>query len=460
MLSSLRRKRFSGALGLLLVLSVCGSSQAQTVTFKSYPLQAEVWVGTGSKGGFTPLGESGRPLDLSNRYQASVLILEFRAEGRKSKSLTVAKGLLKDGVYPETIYLHPTNPVLYPVDAVRLYPYAFLVFGIVMVFLGIRYRRLSDSQKKVMTEDEAFVSLGANMRRKFGRYIAYRELGRGGMGVVFYAVPEDSLKKESIVAIKALGKVVSDAEAADLSRKPEAPTEESIARFRRETKILKDMRHRNVLNLVDWGVEDEIPFIVTELLEGQEFQEYLESQGPLPLNEVVDKFGQLADGMQYVHDKGVLHRDLKPQNIFLTKEGTLKILDFGLARSDHQTRALTTPGVPMGTLNFMAPEALLGNDADQKFDQFALGAIVYQMLAGKLPMEAQFTQDGAFRNFHQLAATERPSLKTHCPELASEVIRVIDRMLQIEPKERFDSIREAFEAFAKAAKKPVTEPCT
>ena len=209
-----------------------------------------------------------------------------------------------------------------------------------------------------------------------GRYVLGAVLGSGGMGRV-YAARDRKLERE--VALKVL-----------IAASPEP---EVLGRFRREALATSSLQHPNVLAVFDAGEEQGRPFLVTELLRGTTLKERL-SQGPLPPEETLGIARQLLAGLAAAHDKGLTHRDLKPSNIFITHDGWVKILDFGLVKLAETllpgTRgigdpeaAFTASGRMLGTIGYMAPEQVRGKPVDLRADLFNLGLVLYEMLCGK-----------------------------------------------------------------------------
>src|SRR6188768_2324113 len=210
---------------------------------------------------------------------------------------------------------------------------------------------------------------------RLGRYEIIKPLGAGGMGEV-YRARDTRLDRE--VAIKILPESVA--------RDPER-----LARFDREAKAVAALSHPNILALHDAGTEDGVTFAVMELLDGESLRERL-AHGPLPVRRAIETTVQIAKGLAAAHAKGLIHRDLKPDNIFLVSDGQVKILDFGLAKaadpSDSSgataTRAaMTDPGTVLGTVGYMAPEQVRGHALDARTDLFALGAVLYEMVTGQ-----------------------------------------------------------------------------
>jgi len=207
---------------------------------------------------------------------------------------------------------------------------------------------------------------------RFGPYEIVSAIGAGGMGEVFRA-RDPRLGRD--VAIK----VLPEAFAADPDRR---------TRFEREAQTVASLSHPNVISVFDTGVEAGRVYLVMELLSGDSLREQLK-QGPIVPRKAIDIAVQIARGLAAAHDKGLVHRDLKPENIFLQPDGHVKILDFGLARGftpdasgATQTGGITDPGLVMGTVGYMAPEQIRGHAVDARTDLFALGAVLYEMLAG------------------------------------------------------------------------------
>ncbi len=274
------------------------------------------------------------------------------------------------------------------------------------------------------------MSLSAGSR--LGPYEILGPLGAGGMGAVFRA-RDARLDRE--VAIK----VLSD----DLAGDPD-----SLHRFRHEAKVVAALSHPNILSIFDVGTENGISYAVMELLEGETLRERLRA-GPLGPAEAVERALQLARGLAAAHGKGIVHRDLKPENLFLTKDGLLKILDFGLAKrtvapretraaDQPTTRLVTAPGVVVGTLAYMSPEQVEAGPVDPRADVFAFGAILYEMLSGRM----------AFRR-STITETMIAVLREEPPELSSSGARVspglddiVRRCLRKKREDRFASAAE------------------
>jgi eukaryotic-like serine/threonine-protein kinase len=201
-------------------------------------------------------------------------------------------------------------------------------------------------------------------------------LGTGGMGEV-YRARDSQLKRE--VAIKVLPQFVSQ----DPDR---------LRRFEQEAQAAAALNHPNVLAVHQFGSFEGAPYLVSELLEGGTLRQQL-AHGPMPIRKAIEYGAQIARGLAAAHEKGIVHRDLKPENLFVTKDGRVKILDFGLAKLtparpvpddlDTTVNLATDPGMVMGTVGYMSPEQVRGRAADHRADIFALGAILYEMLAGK-----------------------------------------------------------------------------
>ncbi len=167
----------------------------------------------------------------------------------------------------------------------------------------------------------------------------------------------------------------------------------ALSRFEREAKAVAALSHPNILSIFDFGTQGGIAYAVTELLRGETLRSRLEA-GPLPSRVGVDYALQIAKGLAAAHERGVVHRDLKPENIFVSRDGHVKILDFGLARREEKLEpgevtsaptasGETEPGTVLGTIGYMSPEQVRAITADHRSDIFSLGAILYEMLAGK-----------------------------------------------------------------------------
>jgi serine/threonine protein kinase/roadblock/LC7 domain-containing protein len=259
---------------------------------------------------------------------------------------------------------------------------------------------------------------------RVGPYEITGWLGAGGMGEV-YRARDPRLDRD--VAIK----LISGAFATDPRR---------VRRFEQEARAAGQLNHPNVLAVYDVGIHDGAPFIVSELLEGRTLREIL-SGGALPWRTAVDYARQIAEGLSAAHDKRILHRDVKPDNVFITHDKRIKILDFGIAKltgeiEEESPRNITETavGVALGTAAYMSPEQVRGENLDGRSDLFSLGSILYEMLDGR-PAFARETR----------AETMTAVLKEH-PDLGTSVspalARLVLRCLEKSPEARFQSARD------------------
>jgi serine/threonine protein kinase len=255
------------------------------------------------------------------------------------------------------------------------------------------------------------------MAQKIGKYEVIEQIGRGGMGTIFRA--RDPILERSVAL-----KVISDLEV----------TPELRSRFFREAQACARITHPNIVIVHDMGEDDGRLFIVMELLEGEELRRVIARHEQLSLPEKLDIVRQLCDGLHFAHQKGVVHRDVKPANILLLRTGRVKILDFGIAQlvGAATQRDLTRTGMIMGTIRYMAPEQVRGQ-ADRRSDIFSVSAVSYELFSGRPP----FSGDDPLQILEQLRTTTPPRLTELDPNLPSELADVIARGIQREPGERF-----------------------
>lgn len=262
---------------------------------------------------------------------------------------------------------------------------------------------------------------------QFGRYAVVRLLGKGGMSEVYEAL-HTGLKKP--VALKVL-------------RADMAEHKEARERFVREGENAARIRHDNVVDVTDVGAVDGLPYLVMELLEGEDLAEVFAREGRLSVSQVVDMMLPIIAGIDAGHSRGVVHRDVKPENIFLHRDGRRtipKVLDFGVSRVTHEAegRRITIDANVLGTPQYMSPEQARGDkDADERTDQYAVGVMLYEGITGRLPRESK----NPIELLHSVAfGTFRPP--SDFVYLPAELEQVILRAMQREPDARFESIRD------------------
>jgi serine/threonine protein kinase len=268
------------------------------------------------------------------------------------------------------------------------------------------------------------------MRTQIGPYEILSPLGAGGMGEV-YRARDTRLERE--VAIK----VLPTDFAKDADR---------LRRFEQEARATSALNHPNILTVYDIGNYENAPFIVAELLEGEELREQL-NEGALPVRTAIEYAQQIAGGLAAAHEKGITHRDLKPENLFVTKDGRIKILDFGLAKlkvakvafgagSEIATqRALTDPGAIMGTVGYMSPEQVRGHDSDHRSDIFSFGAILYEMLSGR----RAFQHETMAETMTAILKEEPDDFVGTNTRVHPALERIVQRCLEKKPERRFQS---------------------
>src|SRR5262245_9323051 len=286
---------------------------------------------------------------------------------------------------------------------------------------------------------------------RVGPYEIVAPLGAGGMGEV-YRARDQRLERE--VALKLLPPAF-------------AKDEERVRRFEQEARAAGQLNHPNILQIHDIGAYERSPYIVSELLEGQTLRERLRA-GALTARKAVDYALQTAHGLAAAHERSIVHRDLKPENLFLTKDGRIKILDFGLAKlkeADGATDATaptmpgpskTQPGAVLGSCGYMAPEQVRGRPVDHRGDIFALGVIMYEMLTG----HAAFSGDSAVEVMSNILTTEPADLSLSGKAIPPALARVVEHCMEKSADERFQSARdlafglEALSGFSHASLSP------
>ncbi len=254
-----------------------------------------------------------------------------------------------------------------------------------------------------------------------GRYQVIEELGHGGMGRV-YKVQDTDIKER--VALKLL--------------RPEITLDkEAVERFSNELKLARKISHRNVCRMFDLGKADGTTFITMEFVPGEDLKSFIHRAKQLSIGTAISIARQVCEGLEEAHRQGVVHRDLKPGNIMIDKDGDAKIMDFGIARS-LTGRGITGAGVLIGTPEYMSPEQVDGQDVDQRSDLYSLGVILYEMVTGRLPFAGETPLSIAHKQKYE-APVDPKKLNTQLPD---DLARIILKCLAKDRDKRFQSAAE------------------
>ena len=262
-------------------------------------------------------------------------------------------------------------------------------------------------------------------RRLDSRYEIQELIGMGGMAMVYKAY--DSIDDKT-VAIKIL-------------KDEFLGNEEFIRRFKNESKAIAVLSHPNIVKVYDVSFGDRIQYIVMEYIDGITLKEYIGQQKIIPWKEAVHFTVQILKALQHAHEKGIVHRDIKPQNIMLLQDGTIKVTDFGIARfSNNETRTMTSKTI--GSVHYIAPEQARGGATDGKADIYSVGVMLYEMLTGQLPFEA----DNAVSVAIMQMQNEPKPLRELNDKIPEGIEQITLRAMRKEPKQRFASAGEMLEA--------------
>jgi serine/threonine protein kinase/Flp pilus assembly protein TadD len=254
-----------------------------------------------------------------------------------------------------------------------------------------------------------------------GRYQIIEELGKGGMGKV-YKVHDTKIKEK--IALKLI--------------KPEiAKDKKTIERFSNELRLTRKIRHKNVCQMFDLGEEQGTQFITMEYVPGEDLRSLIRRIGQLPIGKSISISRQICEGLAEAHRLGVVHRDLKSNNIMIDKEGNVRIMDFGIARS-LEAKGITGAGIMIGTPEYMSPEQVEGKDVDQRSDIYSLGIILYEMVTGQVPFEGDTPFTIGMK--HKGEIPQNP--KELNSQLSDELDRVIMRCLEKDKEQRHQSAGE------------------
>ncbi len=259
-----------------------------------------------------------------------------------------------------------------------------------------------------------------------GQYEIISVLGKGGMATVYRA---RQVNMQRDVAIKIMS--------ADLIEDPEF-----VARFEREAHVIARLEHPRILPVHDFGLDGDLFYLVMRLVEGESLY-YRLRNGPVPLKKVAKYLAQIAEALDYAHSQGVIHRDLKPNNVLIDKWDNLYLMDFGLAKMVAASQSLTQTGMVLGTPTYMAPEQWRGEPVDARTDVYALGVILYEMVLGRTPFES----DTPFTLMYKHINDAPPSPCEMMPELPEAVEAVILKALAKNKEDRYQSAGELARAF-------------
>ena len=270
-----------------------------------------------------------------------------------------------------------------------------------------------------------------------GRYQVIEELGKGGMGRV-YKVLDEKIKEK--VALKLL--------------KPEiSADEEAIERFSNELRLARKISHRHVCRMFDLGEDQGTHYITMEYVPGEDLKSILRMMGQMSAAKAVLVGRQVCEGLAEAHRLGIVHRDLKPQNIMIDREGSVRIMDFGIARS-LKVKGMTGAGVVIGTPEYMSPEQIEGQEVDHRSDIYSFGIILYEMMSGRVPFEGE-----SFLSIAVRQKTEKPrSPRDFNPQIPGDIVRLILRCLEKDRAMRFQSAEEVLAELGRIEKGlPTTE---
>jgi serine/threonine protein kinase len=260
-----------------------------------------------------------------------------------------------------------------------------------------------------------------------GQYRIIEKIADGGMGTVYKA---EHTALEQIVALKALSPELS-------------AHAEILDRFILEAKIQAKLTHRNVVNLYNFFEHNGSSYLVMEYTGGETLESIIKRTGPLPLDKSISIFEQVLNGIHYAHSRGIIHRDIKPINIMVTSDGTVKITDFGIAKiiGDFQK---TQTGVKIGTLGYMSPEQVRGLPVTITTDIYSLGITFFQMVTGTIP----FDGDSEYDIMQAILEHEPPSPRNYCQDISTECEALILKAISKSSSERFQSAKEFLDALS------------
>jgi tRNA A-37 threonylcarbamoyl transferase component Bud32 len=243
-----------------------------------------------------------------------------------------------------------------------------------------------------------------------GRYELEELVGRGGMSKVYRA--HDRMLERN-VALKILHQRLGD-------------DEEYVERFRREARAVAQLAHPNIVTVIDRGEDAGRQFIVFEYIGGDDLKQLIDRVGPLPIDQVIELGQEIAAALAFAHERGIVHRDVKPQNVLLNDEGLAKVTDFGIARSVDVEHGVTQTGTVLGTSNYIAPEQASGQPVDDRSDVYSFGVVLYELLTATVPFEGDSFVAVALKHINEPA----PSVLERRPDTPPRLARIVDAMLQ------------------------------